>query len=82
MKILPLHPEIQRYITLHNLKEKFEKQSSLFEQNPFHPSLHTELLEPKEMRIWSFRVDKKFRAIFIFRNKEAIEILDVNNHYQ
>ena len=82
MKILPIHPDILRYTAKHHLTDKFEKQCSLFVQNPLHPSLHTELLEPKEMKIWSFRVDKKFRAIFIFRNNETVEILDVNNHYQ
>jgi len=64
------------------LDKKFEKQSNLFKSNPFYPGLGTELLEPKEMRIWSFRIDKKYRAIFIFREKDTIEIIDVNNHYQ
>ena len=30
----------------------------------------------------SFRIDRKYRAIFIFRDKNTIEIIDVNNHYQ
>lgn len=82
MKILPLHSEIENYLKKRNLKKKFEKQKKLFEQNPFHPGLETELLEPKKMRIWSFRVNHKYRAIFIFRKKDIIEVIDVNNHYQ
>lgn len=82
MKILPLHPEIQKYIKKRKLERKFNKQKNLFEGNPFHPSLETELLEPRNMRIWSFRVDKKYRAIFIFRDKDAVEIIEVNNHYR
>lgn len=82
MKILPLHEEVIVYCKKRNLDKKLEKQIRLFQKNPFHPSLETELLEPKALRIWSFRVDKKYRAIFIFREKDAIEILDVNNHYQ
>jgi len=82
MKILPLHPDIPAYLKKRGLEKKFEKKRALFEQNPFHPNLDTELLEPKHMRIWSFRVDKKYRAIFIFRDKNAIEIIEVNNHYQ
>ena len=82
MRIFPLHPEIQEYLKRHRLEKKFEKQKSLFERNPFHQSLGTELLEPKQLRIWSFRVDKKYRAIFIFRNGQTIEVLDVNNHYR
>lgn len=82
MKILPLHQELSAYLKKRRLEKKFEKQKLIFEQNPFHPSLGTELLEPKHMRIWSFRIDKKYRVIFIFREKDAIEILDINNHYK
>lgn len=82
MKILPFDAEIQHYLQQRGLEKKFAKQKRLFEKNPFHPSLETELLEPKALRIWSFRVGKKYRAIFIFREKDTVEILDVNNHYQ
>ena len=51
MKILPLHPEIIDYLKRRNLERKFGKQKRIFEQNPFHPGLKTELLEPKKMRI-------------------------------
>ncbi|OHA67241.1 MAG: hypothetical protein A3C82_00010 [Candidatus Wildermuthbacteria bacterium RIFCSPHIGHO2_02_FULL_47_12] len=82
MKILSLHREVIVYLQERNLTKKFNKQCVLFQKNPFHPSLETELLEPRSLRIWSFRVDRKYRAIFIFREKDTIEILDVNNHYQ
>ncbi len=82
MKIFPLHPDIEDYLEKHNLREKFEKQKMFFELNFRHPSLHTELLEPKEMRIYSFRVDRKYRAIFIFHSGNKVEIVDINNHYQ
>jgi len=82
MKIFPIHPEILVYLKKRKLEQKFEKQISFFKQNPFYSGLETELLEPKKMRIWSFRIDKKYRAIFIFREKDTIEIIDVNNHYQ
>lgn len=82
MKILSLHPEIKQYLKKRKLEKKFTKQKKLFEKNPFHPSLKTELLEPRKMRIWSFRIDRKYRAIFIFLQKDTIEILDVNDHYQ
>ena len=82
MKIFPIHSEILIYLKKRNLEQKFVKQISLFKQNPFYPGLGTELLEPKNMRIWSFRIDKKYRVIFIFREKDSIEIIGVNNHYQ
>ena len=82
MKVLPLHPGVQRYLEARKLRRKFEKQKALFEQNPFHRSLYTELLEPRAMRVWSFRVDRKYRALFIFRDATEVEVIDVNNHYQ
>ena len=82
MIILPLHFEIEKYLRKRGLLNKFAKQKMIFEENPFHKSLNTELLEPKHLRIWSFRVDKKYRAIFIFRSQHEVEILDENNHYK
>jgi len=82
MIILSLHPEIKKYLQNKSLDKKFKKQKKLLEGNLFHPSLDTELLEPRKMRIWSFRIDRKYRAIFVFRKKDTIEIIDVNNHYQ
>ena len=82
MRILPLHREITTYLKERDLEKKFEKQKKLFESNSFHPSLETELLKPKHMKIWSFRIDKKYRSVFIFRDKQTAEVLDINNHYQ
>lgn len=82
MRILPLHKELHDYLKKRGLEKKFEKQKKLFELNPFYPSLETELLEPHKMRIWSFRIDRKYRAVFIFRQKNLVEIIDINNHYQ
>ena len=82
MIVLPVHSEIIEYVAKRGLVKKFEKQVTLFQINPFYPSLETELLEPKHLRFWSFRVDKKYRAVFIFREKNVVEIIDVNNHYR
>ncbi|MEK7098999.1 MAG: hypothetical protein AAB916_00595 [Patescibacteria group bacterium] len=77
-----MHPELVEYLQQRGLERKFAKQKSFFEYNPSHSGLETELLEPRHLRIWSFRIDRKYRAIFIFRDKEMVEIIDVNNHYQ
>lgn len=82
MKILSLHPELDIYLVKRGLRKKFYKQKKLFESNPFHKSLKTELLEPKELKFWSFRIDRKYRAIFIFHSKMTVEIVDINNHYK
>lgn len=80
MRILPLHPELICYLVERRLEKKFEKQKSFFERDPFYPSLGTELLEPRNMGIWSFRLDQKYRTLFIFHDRDSIEIIDVNNH--
>ncbi len=82
MKIFSLHSELQDYLKKKQLQKKFQKQKELFENNPLHPSLNTELLEPKRLRIWSFRLDRKYRVFFFFRSRDTIEIIDINNHYQ
>lgn len=82
MKIAPLHQEIKDYLKKRNLEKRFVKQRRIFEKNPFHPSLNTELLEPRKFKFWSFRVDRQYRAIFIFLEANIIEIIDINNHYK
>lgn len=82
MLILALHEELEEYLKRRGLGAKYNKQKRLLEQNLFHPSLNVELLEPKHLRIFSFRIDKKYRAIFIFTNRDTIEIVDINNHYK
>lgn len=82
MKILPLHQEIIDYLNKRNLNKKFIKQANFLKINIYHPSLEFELLEPKHLKFYSFRVDKKYRAIFIFRDDNTVEIIDVNNHYR
>lgn len=82
MNVFPIHKDIEDYINKHNLQKKFLKQLNLLLTDISYPSLEVELLEPKHLKIWSFRVDKKYRAIFIFWGDNVIEVLDVNNHYK
>ena len=82
MYILPIHKDILEYTKKHSLEKKFKKQVGFLETNISHPSLEVEHLAPKHLKIWSFRVDKKYRGIFIFHDDKTIEILDVNNHYR
>ena len=82
MTILPLSKRLLAYLHEPNLTERFEKQKRLFEQNPFHPSLNTEILAPKYLRIYNFRITRKYRAIFIYRGAAVVEVVDINLHYQ
>ena len=80
--VLPINFKTLKKAQKLNSVSKLQKSIKLFEQNPFHPSLNTELLEPKSLNIWSFRLDHKIRVIFIWRDdKKAIEILNITVHY-
>jgi len=82
MKIKSLRDDLNDYLKKHNLEKKYKKAKNLFEQDPFYPSLNTELLEPKDRLIYSFRLDKKYRAIFIYIDVNIIEIIAFTNHYK
>ncbi|OHA89956.1 MAG: hypothetical protein A2832_01560 [Candidatus Zambryskibacteria bacterium RIFCSPHIGHO2_01_FULL_44_22b] len=62
------------------LQKKAEKQEKIFRANPFHPSLHTEKLEPKNKELWSIRVDKSYRILFRFINGNTALFLTVGPH--
>lgn len=81
MQTKQLSKRVRDYLTAHGITKKFDKQIKTLQENPRHPSLHTELLEPKSEKVHSFRIDRKYRALFIIVNSE-IEIIDINDHYQ
>lgn len=82
MKVKTLKSRLARYIKIHNLVRKYDKQVILLEQNIKHPSLNTEKLMPKEFGLYSFKVDRKYRGIFTITKEGQIEIVDINDHYQ
>lgn len=81
MKIKPLRNDLDDYIQKHNLTSKWTKAKSLFEQNIRHPSLNTEILQPEWRGIYSFRLDRKYRALFFIDGNEA-EVFRITNHYK
>jgi Txe/YoeB family toxin of Txe-Axe toxin-antitoxin module len=81
MQIKSVKDEISKYLKKHQLEKKFLKAKELFEQDINHPSLNVELLEPKYLKVYSFRIDKKYRAIFVVVGDE-VEIITVTNHYK
>lgn len=62
------------------VQSKAIKQEKLFCQNPFHPSLNTEKLEPKNKQVWSVRIDKKYRIIFRFLKDNKVLFLTAGSH--
>ena len=81
-KVLDLREDILKYLRKHGLVKKWQKARALFENDPSHPSLNTELLEPKHRLIYSFRIDKKYRALFICLPEDKVEVVAVTKHYR
>jgi Txe/YoeB family toxin of Txe-Axe toxin-antitoxin module len=79
--IVDLREDLKKYIQKHGLSKKWERVKTLFENDPLHPSLRTELLEPKKRLIYSFRIDIKYRALFICLPNNRIEIIAITKHY-
>lgn len=81
MKIKPLRKDLIDYLISRNLLKKWKKVSKLFEEDINHPSLNTELLQPQARGIYSFRIDRKYRALF-FRTGDEAEVFQITNHYK
>jgi len=52
IKILALNSKVGKQLQKYRLESKFNKQLKLLSENPKHPSLHLELLEPKKHGIY------------------------------
>ncbi|OHA91171.1 MAG: hypothetical protein A2758_01695 [Candidatus Zambryskibacteria bacterium RIFCSPHIGHO2_01_FULL_49_18] len=82
MNIRPLRQDLKDYLANRGLEKKWQKASRLFGKNTRHPSLHTELLEPLWKGIYSFRLDKKYRALYFITRSREVEVFQITNHYK
>ena len=81
MDVEALNPKLQRYLASHGLEKKFKKQIALLKQDVFSKGLNFEKLVPHHLGLYSFRLDRQYRAICVI-DGDCVEIVDVNNHYQ
>ncbi len=63
------------------IQKKAERREELFRTNPFHPSLRTEKLHPKDREVWSFRIDDNYRILFRFKDHNTVYLLAVGSHH-
>jgi len=82
MLLKPLRADLLLYLKKRNLIRKWIKVSTLFVQDHRHPSLKFELLQPKWRGVFSFRIDKKYRALCFVAKGEIIEVFQITNHYK
>lgn len=58
----------EAYATLNeDIRRRTRKAYQLWEENPFHPSLHFKCIS-REEDIWSVRITLGYRAVGIFEN--------------
>ena len=65
-----------------SIQTKAVKNTELFKNNPFHPSLRIEKLHPKGHQVWSFRIDISYRIIFKFLDTNHAELRFIGHHNQ
>ena len=75
MHIQPLRDDLKVILKKYGLEKKWNKALTLFGNDIKHPSLRTELLEPRWRGIYSFRLDKKYRALFFIDKGGHAEVL-------
>lgn len=56
------------------------KKILFFENNPFHSGLNTHKLKGQLNSFWSFYINKKYRVLFRFLNKNEVIYYDIDNH--
>jgi len=81
MEIKPLRKDLEIFLKKRGLLRKWFKTKKLLEQDIRHPSLNVELLEPRQHGIYSFRLDRKYRALF-FIERGRIEVFKITKHYK
>lgn len=62
------------------IKRKAEQKVEIFVSNPFHPVLKTHKLKGKLKDYWSFSVDKNYRILFKFVEKDKVIFFDIGTH--
>jgi plasmid maintenance system killer protein len=82
MNAKPIRKDLLEYVESRGLLKKWEKAFALFQKDHRHPSLHTELLQPKWRGIYSFRIDKHYRALFFIGSNGEADIFQITKHYR
>ena len=63
-----------------HIKKKFLRRIKIFFDNPFHPILRTEKLNPPFQNEYSFRIDSDYRVIFAFIKERKILFITCGHH--
>lgn len=61
------------------LQVKLAELLEILKEKPFHPFLHTKPLAGELKGIFSFRINRDWRATFYFLDENTIYLLEVDN---
>lgn len=74
---------IRKWLRQHpELRDQLTKKITLFENDPFHPSLKTHSLSGVLRGLWSFRITYEHRLVFVFLDESRTKVLliDIGTH--
>jgi addiction module RelE/StbE family toxin len=60
-------------------QEMLDALLQILSKNPFYPTLHTKSLKSELSGMFSFRITRDWRVIFIFDDNDTIRLLKVGN---
>lgn len=81
MKILYLPRFEKEYKKLpKDIQELAGKREGIFRKNPFDSKLKTHKLHGPLNDFWAFSLDRKYRVIFDFANKNIIRFYSIGDH--
>lgn len=63
-----------------DIKNKTEKREEIFISNPFDRRLKTHKLKGRLKNYWSYSIDKYYRILFRFINKNKVIYFDIGTH--
>ena len=62
------------------VQRKAIRKIEIFQKNPFHPVLRTEKINPPQLNLWTFRIDKAYRILFRFLDPGNVLFILADHH--
>ncbi|OGG03410.1 hypothetical protein A3D78_06580 [Candidatus Gottesmanbacteria bacterium RIFCSPHIGHO2_02_FULL_39_14] len=83
--IVKFSPQLQKelekiYRKERKLSDRIEKQLTLFEENPKHPSLRTHKLSGSLKNIWSISITSNIRMVYVLLNENSALFFKIGTH--
>lgn len=74
-------PQVESEVDTLGIRKQFDKQKKLFVADPNHPSLDFKSLKGKVKGVYSFRINKKYRARLIKSDKSSYQIFQAGDFH-